>query len=573
MPPPLSVARIGRLAARHLRKLEDLRRERTSESAALKLELLAALSAASFAGRQSSRARLFIRYHDLLLYMAAFPDNGDIHRLALQQLKSFPHRIDERLARAMKSSGIAGTVIEYAFEFPMAAWLRSACPGQVEIDWKECETEALQKLLPLLSGLAEEPGLEDEEISTEDWMRLAAGNRNTLVWLIDRIRELNLSPRLRDHLFDSMELPLVLRLDQPGLSKTSAYAERAHVFHHEAPLQRGVADLRMEIGRPLDRPSAETREEALFLIRVARASLAAREREIYPISHANPSDVMVYALDRGLEIVTYGVLPERRMILEGLWGYLLLKNGIPVGYGCFSCLFESSEIAFNIFDSFRHGEAALTYAALLRVIHHHTGALSFSVMKYQFGHENDEAIKSGAFWFYHKLGFRPFSAKMRAKVEAEAKRLKSRPGSRSDARTLKLFATENLYFHLGEENRAVLGNFRYAKAGMIVTSSIAAHQGDRTDAILSAREHVAGALGGRIPRNELADELCLLLACIPDLAAWPAVEMSEMLRIILTKSGPSERESVLGMNGHASFRRAIMGMVPEVGVEPTQDCS
>jgi len=34
------------------------------------------------------------------------------------------------------------------------------------------------------------------------------------------------------------------------------------------------------------------------------------------------------------------------------------------------------------------------------------GTTCVSVYPYQLGHDNDEAIESGAFWFYRKLGFR-----------------------------------------------------------------------------------------------------------------------------------------------------------------------
>mgnify|MGYP006270346331 CR=1 FL=1 len=35
------------------------------------------------------------------------------------------------------------------------------------------------------------------------------------------------------------------------------------------------------------------------------------------------------------------------------------------------------------------------------------GADAFTIYPYQLGHENDEALRSGAWWFYQKSGFRP----------------------------------------------------------------------------------------------------------------------------------------------------------------------
>lgn len=496
--------------------------------------------------------------------MLAFPDDAGVRRLAENTLRNFRARLSPPVVRALAGSGVVGSRCSYAFEHPIADWLRRVDPEHIEIDWKECDEEKIQKLLPILTGLAEEPGIEDEDISTEEWIRAAAGKKSGLVWLLDRLRALKAPPRTSDYLYDAFEIPIAVRFEKPALSRTGAWRKMKEIFFHAEPLHRGPVDLRAELARPLAAPTTLSGGAASALVSLARASLTAREREIYPISHADVRDVAVYPLERGLEIATFGVIPARRMILEGLWGYLLLKNGVPIGYGCFSCVFESSEIAFNIFDSFRHGEAALTYAALLRVIHRHTGATSFSVMKYQFGDENAEAIKSGAFWFYHKLGFRPMGEKLRREIDAEVKRLKARSGRRTDAKTLRRFATEHLYFHLGEENRFVLGNLRYAKAGHLVTAYVSSKGGDRALAVREARAQVVAALKADFPRHELDNELCLLLAQIPALAAWPYDDKIELARIVDAKSAPSERDAVLRMNRHVRFRAAILAVVPRI---------
>jgi len=44
-------------------------------------------------------------------------------------------------------------------------------------------------------------------------------------------------------------------------------------------------------------------------------------------------------------------------LLESVYGFLTLKNGIPIGYVLVSALFGSSEIAYNVFETYRGGEA------------------------------------------------------------------------------------------------------------------------------------------------------------------------------------------------------------------------
>jgi hypothetical protein len=64
----------------------------------------------------------------------------------------------------------------------------------------------------------------------------------------------------------------------------------------------------------------------------------------------------------------------------------------------------------------------------------------FSVDPYQIGHENQEAIDSGAFWFYRKLGFRPVAPAIAALTAREEARMQRTPGYRSSPRVLERLA-------------------------------------------------------------------------------------------------------------------------------------
>ena len=59
------------------------------------------------------------------------------------------------------------------------------------------------------------------------------------------------------------------------------------------------------------------------------------------------------------------------------------------------------------------------------------GVTSFSIDPYQLGFENEEAIASGAFWFYRKLGFRPTDRGVARLVAREEERLAADPAYRS----------------------------------------------------------------------------------------------------------------------------------------------
>ena len=96
----------------------------------------------------------------------------------------------------------------------------------------------------------------------------------------------------------------------------------------------------------------------------------------------------------------------RRLPLRAYVAGFTVKNGVPINYIEAIGLCEWIEVGFNTFYTYRQGETAWIYAQALRCLCAVTGATTISVYPYQIGQNNDEALDSGAFWFYRKLGFR-----------------------------------------------------------------------------------------------------------------------------------------------------------------------
>ena len=125
---------------------------------------------------------------------------------------------------------------------------------------------------------------------------------------------------------------------------------------------------------------------------------------------------------------------------------MFFKNGVPAGYIEVLSLFDRAEVGFNLYYTFREGESAWIYARLLQLLHQMLGVNTIVVDPYQIGHENDEAIDSGAFWFYRKLGFRPANPEVARLLEREERRIAESPGFRSSRNTLKKLAAGHLIF-------------------------------------------------------------------------------------------------------------------------------
>ena len=97
----------------------------------------------------------------------------------------------------------------------------------------------------------------------------------------------------------------------------------------------------------------------------------------------------------------------------------------------------------------RGGGAARLFARTLALARALLGARSFTIEPYQLGRENDEAIDSGAWWFYYKLGFRPRNRALLAIARRELARMKRDPRYRSPKQTLRRLAGDYLYFWSG----------------------------------------------------------------------------------------------------------------------------
>jgi hypothetical protein len=567
------------------RELETQRITFGADAAARKKALLAELAALRFP-RSRSASTWIKRLHEALLFLAAHPDNAAIAKGSLDALDRFTRDLSPALRGTLADTGIAATEVTYPFDFPIAAWLAARFPRNTRIRWKGFDDqEKLQSLLLVLTGPAEELAIDDEATSLEEWMQAAAGanfgaadregsdgerqdsisGSSDLGWLVARLESRRHHPRLRDHLFDPVGVPVGWSIRDPRASRTLGRVSRSEYFHHTESLSRATPDLRHWIRRPIRGARLCKGNEARELADLAKAALSAREREMFPISHADERAVRVFPLERGLEIVTFGTLPERRLLLEGLWGFLFLKNGWPIGYGCFSAVFGSAEVAFNIFDTYRQGESALAYAQLLRVIHALTEATSFSAMKYQFGDDNAEAIKSGAFWFYDKLGFRHLDSTLRTLADGEREAKGKTRGYRTSPATLRKLATNNLYFHLGRETRNVLGELRFPEISLTITRATGWRPGaDRESAIRAARARVKSITGTNVTAKgysgEIAGEFAFFLNLFA-LEKWSGVERRAAGQLLKARAASDEAEFVTSLANHHRLKAETLKLL------------
>ena len=415
-----------------------------------------------------------VRYHEILLFLRAYPHNASIVRLTEKELRGFSHRVASLRDREIdvaplehpEVSGIAGTSVTDTFGFYIVRRLLQTRPSQVALDWEWFEDEnRLAETWPRFMPLLEEDATVEANVPYREWLRAARGNRSEMVWLIERFDELPRDEKERAELYDSQKLYVQWK---PGFNstRTGMRLTGRNLFYHRGPLiQRREIDLRRELEQPSPRLQRLSLREGEKAADMAREASTIRYRELYGFTHAAPKYVYHAELGRGVELFLMGVPAEKRLPLRAVHSAMIYKNGVPIGYFEGLSLFERMESGFNLYYTFRDGETAWLYARTLNVMHHFTGVTTFALDPYQIGYENEEGIASGAFWFYRKLGFRPTRCDVLALAQKEEQKLAARSGYRTSARTLRKLAESPMVFELNQEQAGDWDRFQVRNIG------------------------------------------------------------------------------------------------------------
>ncbi|UCF67487.1 MAG: hypothetical protein JSV80_17240, partial [Acidobacteriota bacterium] len=316
-----------------VKRLDTVKDQFGSGGAETKLELLQQL-----ARRRLHRAADVYRFHECLCFLRAHPDSQAVLDAVEQLLSDFPSRSDLRRHRKeLADTGIAGTPIHYRFFWSTAKWLARRWPDQMTIDWGEFENRVeLDALVHLLAPFGEFPALDmfDAPLDARGWIeRLKASSETDAAFLMRRFAGLHADEFLRDALYERLDVPLRIAPSTSGPSRTRAHYSSTPVVFQTQPLARTRPSLRSEIRRFRMSVRTVSPREGQALIDLWREALVTRHRDTLAAEYADNNDVRLVSADRGLQFAFFGVVPARRPVLETLYGYLSLRNGVPIGYG------------------------------------------------------------------------------------------------------------------------------------------------------------------------------------------------------------------------------------------------
>jgi hypothetical protein len=378
-----------------------------------------------------------IRLHETALFLRAYPQTPRVAELADQILFGFAERmrgVDPDAFDNPEVSGIAGTAVSTNFSREFAVSLARRHPGAIEIDWEDFENPGR---LGVVLGRLIPAAYEDYAVAPHaDWRKWMERAGKSAGWLIERVDSAT---------YELLEIPL--RWEMCAASRSALRLACDPLFYHSGPLlKRADVSIEAEISSPPIVLSRLPLGRARAVLGAIVDASAARYRELYGFQHPDERHVYHADLGRGVDMYFFGVRADRRLPVHAYRSGMYFKNGVPMGYVEALSRNSRCEVGFNLYYTFREGETAWLYARILKLLHRQQGVTRFSIDPYQLGHENEEAIASGAFWFYYKLGFRPVTREIAELASREAAKIASRPGYRSSPAILRRLAAASLVY-------------------------------------------------------------------------------------------------------------------------------
>lgn len=416
-------------------QLFSIRNQYGKKSSTHKLDLLNAISRETFSSKKSLQS-----WHEILLFLLAYPDNRAVYDTALQALQQLEAYIasHESIKARLFNSGITNTKLCAAFGFEIVKWLRRKYPKDVSLSSFESDDAQIQAILSVVMPKVESEIFQDGNADWRSWVKASVKKGEDLLdRLIAIFDETDVRPEVKDELWGAIGINVEVNFSWHVSLPKSLITP----YYHRSLIRKSsvlsTADTKITRVRVSE-------AEAQSIIDCGRMILVRHLREIDPISFATPQLVSYYRLPRGLSIALMGMVPERRHPIDSYMGYVVFKNGLPVAYAGSWILFDSGRIGLNIFPAYRGGESPYIFQQVLNAHRQAYRLKRFSVDPYQIGKDNSDGIKSGAFWTYYHAGFRPLRQEQRQLAEQEASKIKSTKGYRTPAAILETLADSRM---------------------------------------------------------------------------------------------------------------------------------
>lgn len=559
-------------AALLVKELTALKGNFSGEAAAKKLQLLQQTDPAAV--RNTS---LLKQYHGCLLFILACPDNSAVYKAALQQLQRVTASVAAIFNRhapqqqyRLNGSGIFASELVCSFSFEMAQWLLSNFAEDTGLHSSSAAPEKISSVFELLLPKMEYQQITQQAYSLQQRILQLSGLTNRhhqLQWLLQTIQQHSTSSSVRDHLYEELQVFVYWKLNHPFYNLNhlrSLPLQKIYYAGTAAPVKDLTRYIRKKINGPLPLTAIDKKQ----LLNTARATLALHCRETDPVSFGDSTAVTYFDMGHGISIALYTMQPLRRFSIESYIGYMAFVNSVPAAYGGGWLLGHRCKIGINIFPVLRGGNSTLLFAALLRLYHQYYNVQRFVVKPYQFGKNNPDGLRSGAFWFYYKPGFRPVTAALQQLAEQEDAKKQADKKYRTPLPILKQFTAAPVELLLHTTAVPAYDGGDISKA---ITKKMIQHfAGNRQQALLYCTKQLKKMMAAcGIPLTKTQQQLLyqqwpwMLLFINDTTAAVPFTkkETQQFIRLLLSKFNTDERDYIIALQQHKKLWELIDGMV------------
>jgi hypothetical protein len=427
----------------HLQQLKNLLGIYTAESAKQKEELIKSIS------KQTLKVSNLLEYHECLLFIVAYPSTQTILQLVNKEFNRIAHflkLLSNRQKELLLDTGLPYTKMTTRFSCDILYEMIYTYQCIIEMDSFEEDGMTLNSLLNLTlpSVLKQETTAGLDNIALLDTLGVKPKQR--LTFLINEFNKLDHQPLVKDHLWESMKIYLNISPGAKSYARCFNKIPCPSIFFHENILKN--FDEVALLQKPLPNAVVLNKEDAHQVIACIRKSLLLTMRETDTSTYMDTNSLQLFHLERGISIGLYSLKTGRQLAYQSYIGYTAFKNGYPIAYGGSWIFGHSAMFGLNILESFRGGESGFLMCQLLRTYIQRYELSYIEVENYQFGKDNPDGIKSGAFWFYYRYGFRPIDAKLNRLAQNESTKIKKQFGYRSSEKTLIALSESNIALNL-----------------------------------------------------------------------------------------------------------------------------
>ncbi len=538
---------------KQLNRLFFLRNQYGKKALAEKIHLLDLLNEKIPTGKKA-----LLAYYDVLLFIIAYPDNKTIYTNALRSLQALENYIanKETLQYSFYNSGITKSSVCAAFSFEIVKWLRLNHRADIRLDSFEAADEQIRSTLTVVMQKVETEKMQETKTAWKVWIENSLQEGEDLLdGLINIFENCSLRPEVKDELWNTIGINTEIDFS----SHCSLSGKLVQPFYHRSIIRKLPKQVEFK-PKKIKLSAAEAEQ----IIDCSRMILIRQLREIDPISFTYPDGVAYYQLQRGYSIALMNMIPQRQVPNDCYLGYTVFKNGLPVAYAGSWIMFNSSRIGLNVYPYYRGGESQYIFQLALQVHAKVFGLKRFTVDAYQIGKENDDGIRSGAFWVYHKAGFRPIEKKQKELAAEEEIKIKKTPGYRSSISVLKKLADSRMELYL---NQNALPFDAVDLSDMYAAILKKKYKNNRLLAEKGNVKRLATILGIKNPNeasmNYILKNWALLLLYKENELQKNHLLKKELNQLFKLKAAGRENEYIVAMNKAKAFRNYLQKVYTE----------